>query len=124
MHAGEKRPLKQKITFGKFQNIDLRVAKILRAPLAEGTEKPSRVITLDAGHLGELTSVAQLALVPEEQLVGRKVIICANLGTREIGKYTSEVLVLGVPHPESPEDEAQAYPLFVDDIAVVGDGVF
>jgi len=124
MHAGEELPLKQRVTFGKFQNIDLRVGQIISAPLAEGTAKASRMITLDAGHLGRFTSVAQLFLIPEGQLVGRKVVICANLGPRDIGPYKSEVLVMGIPHPESPADEDQAYPLFVDDLAVVGDPIF
>ena len=124
MHAGEKQPLKQRVTFGKFQNIDLRVAQITSAPLAEGTTYPSRLIALDAGHLGSFTSVAQLALVPEEDLIGRKVVICANLSPRDIGKYKSEVLVMGVPHPDSPADENQAYPLFVDDLAVLGDPIY
>lgn len=124
MHAGECLPLKQWVTFGKFQNIDLRVARIVSAPPAEGTTFPSRLITLDAGHLGSFTSVAQLALVPEAQLVGRKVVICANLSPRDIGQYTSDVLVMGVPHPDSPAGEDQAYPLFVDDPAVVGDPIY
>ncbi len=124
MHAGEKQPLKQRVTFGKFQNIDLRVAQITSAPLAEGTAYPSRLIALDVGHLGSFTSVAQLALVPEEDLIGRKVVICANLGPRDIGQYKSEVLVMGVPHPDSPTDEDQAYPLYVDELAVVGDPIY
>ncbi len=124
MHAGNKMPLKQRVTFGKFQNIDMGVARIVSAPMAEGTAKPSRHITLEADHLGNFTSVAQLALVSEERLIGSKVVICANLGPREIGAYISEVLVMGVPHPESPGDENQAYPLFVDDLAVLGDPVY
>lgn len=124
MHAGEKLPLKQRITFGKFQNVDMRVARITSAPAAEGTAQPSRLITLDCGHLGTFASVAQLMLMPEEQLVGRKVVICANLGPRDIGACKSEVLVLGVPHPDSPAEQDQAYPLFVDDLAVLGDPVY
>jgi tRNA-binding protein len=43
--------------------------------------------------------------------VGRKVIVCCNLGPREMGPYVSEALVLGIPHPDSPEDKDQAIPL-------------
>lgn len=124
MRANLQLPLKQRVTFGKFQNIDMRVAQIVSAPMAEGTANLSRLITLDAGHLGTFTSVAQIALIPEEKLVGRKVVICCNLSPRDIGEYTSEVLLLGVPHPDSPEDQDQAYPLFVDDIAVYGDPIY
>jgi tRNA-binding protein len=124
MHTGERLPLKQRITFGKFQNIDMRVAHIISAPVADGTTRPSRLITLECGHLGTFTSVAQFMLVPEEQLVGRKVVICANLGPRDIGAYTSQVLVMGVPHPDSPVGQDQAYPLFVDDLAAPGDPIY
>jgi len=124
MRANSRLPLKQRVTFGKFQNIDMRVARIVSAPPASGTASPSRLITLDAGHLGTFTSVAQIALIPEEVLVGKKVVICCNLAPREIGGYKSEVLVMGVPHPESSPDRDQAYPLFVDDIAMCGDPIY
>lgn len=124
MKTNEKLPQKPIVSFGKFENIDLRVAQVLSAPLAEGTRKPCRVITVDMGHLGTRTSVGQFALIPEEQLVGRKVVVCCNLAPREMGPYVSEVLVLGAPHPESPADQDQALPLFVDARAICGDKIF
>jgi len=63
-------PQKQQITAGKFSNVDLRVARVLAAPRAEGTRYPSRVLRIDVGHLGERTSVGQYALIPEDELVG------------------------------------------------------
>lgn len=115
---------KAQITFGKFQNVDMRVATVIAAPMAEGTNAPSRVLTLDLGELGKRTSVAQFALIPEGELVGSNVIVCANLGPREIGPYVSEALTLGVPHPESPSDQAQAIPLTVGDGARPGVCIF
>ena len=44
-------PQKPQITAGKFANVDLRVARVLRAPRAEGTAAPCRVFHLDLGHL-------------------------------------------------------------------------
>lgn len=117
-------PLKQRITFGKFENVDLRVALVKGAPIAEGTNKPCRILTLDAGHLGNFTSIGQYVLVPEGELVGRKVIACCNLSPREMGAGVSEVLVLGAPHPDSPVDQNQALPLFVDSKACCGDKIF
>jgi tRNA-binding protein len=117
-------PLKPKITFGKFSNVDMRVAQVLSAPLTGETRSPCRVMELDLGPLGRLCSVGQLALVPEDQLVGRKVIACCNLGTRQMGSLTSEALVLGVPHPDSPDDQDQAMPLYVHESARCGDAVF
>jgi tRNA-binding protein len=115
---------KAQITLGKFQNVDMRVASVLAAPMAKGTKAPCRVLKLNVGHLGERTSVGQFALIPESDLVGRNVVVCVNLSPREMGPYTSDVLVLGAPHPDSPEDEAQATPLFVSNAARVGDCIF
>ncbi len=120
----DREPIKHQVTFGKFQNIDMRVAKIISAPIAKGTEKPCRVITLDAGYLGIFTSVGQFSMIPEEELVKRKVVIVCNLSPRQMGGYASEVLLLGAPHPDSPVDQAQAIPIFVDDIACCGDLIF
>lgn len=117
-------PLKPKITFGKFANVDLRVAQVISAPLTQETRYPCRVIELDLGPFGRLRSVGQFALIPEAQFVGRKVIACCNLGTRQMGPLVSEALVLGVPHPESPADQDQALPLYVHESARCGDAVF
>ena len=115
---------KAQITFGKFQNVDMRVARVVAAPMAEGTRFPSRVLTLDLGPLGERTSVAQFALVDETELVGRHLVACVNLGVRELGPYTSECLTLGTPHPDSPDDEAQSIPLYAHALSQPGDQVF
>ncbi|GAA1988449.1 hypothetical protein GCM10009738_80580 [Kitasatospora viridis] len=117
-------PEKVQITFGKFQNVDLRVARVLSAPLAEGTRFPCRVLTLDLGHLGRRTSVGQYALLEEAELTGRNVVACVNLGARPMGEFTSEALVLGAPHPSGPADQAQATPLFVAADARPGDCIY
>ncbi|HEX2384588.1 MAG TPA: hypothetical protein VHI95_18240 [Acidimicrobiales bacterium] len=115
---------KPTITFGKFQNVDMRVALVRSAPIAPGTNAPSRLVALDLGPLGRRQSVAQFALVDESDLVGKFVVACINLAPRQIGEHLSEALVLGVPHPDSPDGQAQALPLFVSDLATPGDRVF
>src|SRR4051812_954678 len=115
---------KPQITVGKFSNVDMRVAKVVSAPLAEGTRSPCRVITLDLAHLGTRTSVGQYALIPEDELVGSNVIACINLGEREMGQYVSQALVMGVLHPDSPADQSQALPLRVAENAQPGATVF
>jgi tRNA-binding protein len=122
--AGKKEPEKPKITFGKFENVDMRVARVIAAPLAEGTRYPCRVIDLDLGHLGERRSIGQYALIDEAQLVGRNVVACINLGSREMGPYVSDALLLGSPHPESPADQAQATPLMADQRADPGERIY
>ncbi len=118
------KPLKQQITFGKFENIDLRVAKVTAAPMAEGTKFPCRVISLDIGPIGTKTSVGQYALIDENELVGKNVIACVNLSSREMGPYLSEALVLGAPHPANPADQSQAIPLTVSDQATPGSPIY
>ena len=117
-------PAKDKTTFGKFQNIDMRVARIAAAPLAEGTRARMRRLTLDLGELGERMSVGQFALVEETDLVGAKVVACINLGERPIGGLVSQALVLGTPHPDSPDDEDQAVPLRADPDATPGQAIY
>ncbi len=117
-------PLRSQIPFDAFERLDFRVARVESAAMAEGTHAPSRRLVLDAGPLGRLVSVAQFALVPEHELVGRKVIACCNLGTRRIGRYESQALVLGTLHPDSPPGQAQALPLYAHPDAVLGDLVF
>ena len=116
--------IKPQITFGKFENVDLRVARVESATMAQGTRFPCRVLELDVGALGRRRSVGQFALVEEDALVGTNVIACVNLAPRDMGPYVSEALVLGAPHPESPPDQSQATPLGVASHARPGDRVF
>lgn len=122
MHSVQER--KQKITFGKFENVDMRVGRVLSAPLANGTRHPARVVKIDLGSLGEVQSVGQYALLDEAELVGRNVVVCINLGTREMGEYRSEALLLGAPHPDNPDGQAQATPLWADDRVPPGSSVY
>jgi tRNA-binding protein len=115
---------KPQISFGKFENVDLRTAVITSAKMAAGTRFPCRVLGLDLGPLGERTSIGQFALVSEDQLVGMKVVACVNLGARQMGEYLSEVLVLGTRHPNSPTDQAQALPLAAAEQSSPGEVVF
>ena len=121
MSHSEQRP---QASFDDFVKIDMRVAKVLAAPIAEGTRAPTRELTLEVGELGTLKSVGQYALVEETELVGAKVVVVVNLGTRRVGRYLSEVLVLGVPHPKSPSGQAQALPLRAPEDARPGEKVY
>jgi hypothetical protein len=52
------------------------------------------------------------------------VVVFIILGPRRIGLYVSDALVLGVPHPENPDGQGQATPLYADDRAEPGSQVF
>ncbi len=78
--------------------LELRVGRVTRAEVNGRARKPSYMMWIDFGPLGEKTSNAQLTDVyrPEE-LVGRLVVAAVNLGTRNIAGFSSEVLTLGAP---------------------------
>lgn len=115
---------KKQIDFAKFQNVDMRIAAVKSAGEAKESRFPSRILELDLGEFGTRRSVGQFALVAENELVGKKVVACINLGSRAMGPYTSEALVLGTPHPDSPPGQSQALPLWADPASSAGDTVF
>jgi tRNA-binding protein len=80
-----------------FGLLDLRVGRVLRAEPHEKARKPSYKLWIDLGPLGVRRSSAQITeLYRPEDLEGRLVVCAVNLGTRVIGGFPSEVLVLGV----------------------------
>jgi len=117
-------PRRLPVSFAEFEDVDMRVGRVLSAEMAVGTRAPSRIVRVDLGALGTIQSVAQLALVPEAELVGRNVAVCINLGPRRIGRYVSDALVLGAPHPDNPEGQGQATPLYLDARAEPGRQIF
>ncbi len=116
--------MKPDIPYSTFDSVEMRVARVKSVRPTVGTRAPSVELVLDLGPLGERRSVGQFALIPEDELVGRKVVACVNLGKRQIGKYLSEALTMGSDHPESPEGQSQAVPLYAHADAVVGDRVY
>ena len=83
-------------TFGK---IDIRLGEIVRAESYPEAKKPSIKVWINFGsELGEKKSSAQLTKHYNPQtLIGRQIIAVVNFSPRQIGKFVSEVLVLGVP---------------------------
>lgn len=80
-----------------FSMIDMRAGRIARVELNNEARKPAYKIWIDFGELGELASSGQYtALYKAEELVGQMVVCAVNLGSRRIGGFRSEVLMLGV----------------------------
>jgi tRNA-binding protein len=102
------------ITISEFEQIDIRVGRIVRAEAFPEARKPAYKLVIDFGpELGERRSSAQLtARYRCEDLVGRLVVGVVNLPPRRIGPFVSEVLTLGVP------DENGAVVLLVPDSSV------
>ena len=90
------------ISFDDFLKVDIRTGTIVDAQPYPEARKPAIKLWVDfGGEIGTRKSSAQLAkhYTPEE-LIGRQVCAVVNFPPRQIGKFMSEILVLGMPDDE------------------------
>ena len=87
------------ITFDDFLKVDVRVGTVLRAEPYPEARNPAIKLWIDFGaEIGEKKTSAQItAHYQPDTLVGRQVMAVVNFPPRQIGKFMSEVLVLGMP---------------------------
>ncbi len=87
------------ITFDDFQKVDIRVGVITRAETFPEARKPALRLWVNFGYeIGEKKTSAQITKhYAPEALIGRQVLAVVNFPPRQIGKFMSEVLVLGLP---------------------------
>ena len=87
------------ISFDDFLKADIRVGTILRVEDYPEARNPSYKIFVDFGQkIGERKTSAQITEhYAPESLVGKQVAAVINFPKKQIGKFMSEILVLGFP---------------------------
>lgn len=106
------------IYYEDFEKIDIRVGTIIDAQPFPETRRPAFKLFVDFGPvLGIKKTSAQLTIhYTPETLIGRQVAAVVNLPAKQIGKFMSEILVLGFP------DAAGNVVLIQPDISVPNGG--
>ena len=87
------------IAFDDFMKVDVRVGRVTRAEPYPEARKPAIKMWVDFGdEIGEKKTSAQVTdHYTPEGLVGKQVLAVVNFPPRQIGKFMSEVLILGMP---------------------------
>lgn len=89
------------IEFEQFQAVDMRVGRVLAVDEFPEARKPAWKLTIDFGaEIGVKRSSAQITHYAPEELRGTLVVGVVNFPPRQIGRFFSEVLVLGALDPE------------------------
>jgi tRNA-binding protein len=96
---GDESALAPTITYDDFRKVDIRVGTVVAVEPFPEARRPAVKLTIDFGPaIGLRRSSAQITVHYEvDRLVGRQVAAVVNFPKRQIGKFMSEVLVLGFP---------------------------
>ena len=87
------------ITYEDFEKVELRSGTVTKAELFPRAKKPAYKVWVDFGaEIGIKQTSAQVTVhYTLESLIGKQVIGCVNLGSKNIGGFTSEFLLVGFP---------------------------
>ena len=87
------------ITFNDFQKIEIRVGTIVDVQEFPEARRPAYKLWVDLGQeFGIRKTSAQVTKnYTKKSLIGRQVAAVMNFPSKQIGKFMSEILVLGFP---------------------------
>jgi tRNA-binding protein len=87
------------LTFDEFLKVDIRVGTVQRSELFSQARQPALKLWIYFGpEVGLKKSSAQITKhYTQKKMVGRQVAAVINFPPKQIGKFISEVLVLGFP---------------------------
>ena len=87
------------ITFDEFLKVDIRVGTVVRAEPYPEARQPAFKLWVDFGpEIGERKTSAQITRHYDlDSIVGKQVVAVTNFPPKQIGKFMSEILVLGIP---------------------------
>ncbi len=90
------------VTIDEFAAIDLRVGRIIEVEDLEGARKPMYRLKVDLGaELGTRNLAAGLKNhYTRDEMLGRYVVVVANLAPKNIGKFVSEGMLLAADDGE------------------------
>lgn len=86
------------IAFSDFLKVEMRAGTIVKVEDYPEAKKPAYKLEIDFGPLGKKRSSAQITHhYSKEGLLGKQIVAVVNFPPKQIGKFVSEVLTLGLP---------------------------